>query len=116
MIPDIIERVWFYSQTEGMYDREIAEILGCHRVTVTRTRVSHNIPRPNFNNRRDKEQVCKRCSQVTLIRRCERKLKHCPHCRQTIREERLQKKRQRWQDNKKKHSAGMLPSYQNEVQ
>lgn len=81
------------SQEEGLFDYEIADQLGCHRVTVTRIRARYKIPRPNLNNRKDKKQVCKRCGLVTYIRRKERIRKYCPRCQRIRNEERKEQKR-----------------------
>lgn len=70
------------SQQEGLFDYEIAEKLQCSRVTVTRIRKRHDIPRPDLAQRKDKEQVCKKCGTVSYIRRCEHVRKYCSTCQQ----------------------------------
>lgn len=90
------------SQEEGLIDREIAEVIGCHRVTVSRIRLRDNIPRPNLANRKDKEQVCKRCGKSELIRRKTRLLKYCDDCRVIHVEECKEKKRLYMKDRHRK--------------
>ena len=68
------------SQEEGYIDKEIADALGCHRVTITRLRKDNNIPRPNLLNRKDKKQVCSQCGKVQYLRRRERIRKYCHEC------------------------------------
>lgn len=68
------------SQEEGYIDKEIADALGCHRVTITRLRNDNNIPRPNLLNRKDKKQVCTHCGKEEFIRRRERVRRYCFDC------------------------------------
>lgn len=75
-----VDEIRRLSQEEGYIDSEIADVLGCHRVTVTRLRHKHNIPRPNLLNRKDKKQTCKKCGREELIRRRERVRKYCFPC------------------------------------
>ncbi len=87
------ERVKELSQDEGLFDHEIANILHCHRVSVTRIRSKYGIPRPNLSNRKDKVQVCKRCGTKIILRRKERVRKYCPSCQRLRNEERKEQKR-----------------------
>lgn len=91
--PISAEQIRDLSQREGLIDREIAERLGCHRVTVTRIRLRDNIPRPNLNNRHDKEQVCKLCGKVELLQRKHRIKKYCADCKKISDAQRSEKKR-----------------------
>lgn len=91
--PISVEIVTQLSQEEGMMDREISEILKCHRVTITRIRTRHNIPRPNLRNRRDKVQVCKRCNKEDILRRKQRIKKYCKDCQKIRDDERRENKR-----------------------
>lgn len=75
-----VKEVRRLSQVEGYIDKEIADALGCHRVTVTRLRDIHNIPRPKLSNRKDKKQVCNQCGKEEVIRRRERVRKYCFDC------------------------------------
>lgn len=81
------------SQEEGLIDREIAEQLDCHRVTITRIRSRHNIPRPNLANRKDKVQICKRCGKEDVLRRKQRIKKYCKDCQKIRDAERREDKR-----------------------
>lgn len=74
-----IEEIRRLSQDEGYKDLEIANMLGVHRVTVTRVRNSHNIPKANLRNRKDKVTYCNRCGTRFIIRRRER-TRLCPQC------------------------------------
>lgn len=83
------------SQDEGLFDHEVAEQLNTYRVKVTRCRQKHNIPRPNLDNRKDKEHRCKRCGGVTLVRRKQKaQWWYCDACKPLAREELLERKRQ----------------------
>lgn len=62
-----------------MIDKEIANMLGVHRTTVTRNRTKYNIPKANLSNRKDKLAYCNRCKERFIIRRCE-KAYLCPEC------------------------------------
>ena len=75
-----VKEVRRLSQEEGYFDKEIAEALECNRVTVTRLRDMHNIPRPKLSNRKDKKQVCNQCGKEEMIRRRERVRKYCFDC------------------------------------
>lgn len=110
MITDKIEMVRMLSQDEGWYDWEIALHMNVHRVTVTRWREQHGIPRPNLRNREDKKQVCKRCGAEDYIRRKHRIKRYCKSCKQETQEALKQKKREYMKsyDKNKKHSEGML--------
>ena len=78
--PLIVNEVKRLSQEEGMYDEEIAEAIGYHRVTVQRIRKEYGIPKYNINKRKDKETVCPYCEKVYLIRRDETPGICCPEC------------------------------------
>lgn len=80
---EFIEKIWFYSQEEGYKDGEIADILGCSRATVNRTRHTYNIPTANLRNRMDKECVCDECGKEYMIRRKERRKRVCAECLET---------------------------------
>lgn len=67
------------SQDEGMYDHEIALILGLDRSTVTRNRLKHKIPRAYLGNRKDKVAYCTKCGTRFIIRRRESRNK-CYNC------------------------------------
>lgn len=105
-----ITRIRFLSQERGLFDNEIASVMDVHRVTVNRIRKQHNIPSPNLDNRRDKEQVCKRCGEVEYIPRRVRIKQYCGTCKKESLSYQRQKKREymREYDKNKKHSAGML--------
>ena len=96
-----VSEVQRLSQEEGLLDKEIAEALGCHRVTVSRIRLENDIPRPNLSNRKDKEQVCKNCGQVTLIRRRERIRRYCYSCRLQKNAEQRERSRERMRRKQK---------------
>ncbi|WP_422661779.1 hypothetical protein ACK8P5_25835 (plasmid) [Paenibacillus sp. EC2-1] len=108
MLPIQVDQVRALSQSEGLFDHEIADRMGCHRTTVTRCRLRYGIPHTNLANRRDKIQTCKRCGQQDLIYRKDRILKYCGSCRDTIEDERREKKHLRDGNKSKKHSEGML--------
>ena len=74
------EEVFSLSQEKGLNDRQISEILGVHRVTVTDIRSRHSIPSCNLSNRQDKEDICSVCGKITLIRRRERRRHICSEC------------------------------------
>lgn len=57
------------SQEEGYNDREIANMFGVHRTTITRTRQAHDIPKCNVMMKKDKVAYCKKCHQRFIIRR-----------------------------------------------
>lgn len=57
------------SQEEGLYDHEIAMLLGVHRTTVIRTRKRFDIPKAFLGNRKDKIAICSSCGASFLIRR-----------------------------------------------
>lgn len=75
-----IKRVEELSQKEGLRDHEIADILGCSRATVNRTRRMYEIPMANLSNRQDKEFMCNYCGVTRFIRRKERRKKRCSEC------------------------------------
>lgn len=57
------------SQEEGLYDHEIAMLLGVHRTTVVRTRKKFEVPKASLGNRKDKVAICSSCGSSFLIRR-----------------------------------------------
>ena len=59
------------TQDEGLYDNEVALLLGVHRTTVSRERIKHNIPKAYIGNRKDKVSYCNKCGKRFLIRRKE---------------------------------------------
>lgn len=75
---EFIEKVRYYSQEEGLKDHEIAELLGCSRATVNRTRQSEDIATANLSNRKDKLTMCHEHGTEYLIKRRERRTKKCP--------------------------------------
>lgn len=77
---EFAQKVRHYSQEEGLKDHEIAELLGCSRATVNRTRQAEGVPTVNLRNRLDKRCVCQGCRSEYLIRRKERRQKLCPDC------------------------------------
>lgn len=97
MLPYFVREVERLSQQEGLYDQEIAEMMGCHRTTITRCREKHNIPRANLSNRRDKKQVCRNpeCGKEEWIRRNQYVSKFCSLCKELRRQQILEKKRER---------------------
>lgn len=68
------------SQEFGLNDRQIAEVLGCERVTITKLRKRHNIPVCNIMNRKDKTYICVMCGRTVAIRRRDRRKALCPEC------------------------------------
>lgn len=81
MLPYLVKEIWRLSQEEGLTDGEIAELFGCSRITINRTRKKYNIPRANLKNRKDKQYICASCNQVVTIRRKERKKRYCEECK-----------------------------------
>jgi transposase-like protein len=80
---EFLENIEHYAQEEGLRDGEIAEILGCSRATVNRTRKLHDIPTANLRNRKDKECKCDECGKEYMIRRKERRRRQCKDCLET---------------------------------
>ena len=80
---EFVQKILHYSQEEGLKDHEIADILGCSRATVNRTRQAHNIPTANLRNRKDKECTCEECGKHYVIQRKERRKKYCSDCLET---------------------------------
>lgn len=68
------------SNEEGLNDREIANILNCNRVSVTRIRNRNNIPKCNKINRKDKSYKCINCGVTVYIRRKEPLKGFCDNC------------------------------------
>jgi predicted transcriptional regulator len=77
---EFIDKVLYYTQEEGLKDHEVADILGCSRATVNRTRQANEIPTANLRNRKDKKCTCEECNVKYLIRRKERRKKSCEVC------------------------------------
>jgi len=77
----MVNEVRKLSQDEGLFDDEIAEILGFSRATVNRARHSHGIPKANLDNRTDKHYECIRCGIITWINRKDHMRRICPECR-----------------------------------
>jgi DNA-directed RNA polymerase subunit RPC12/RpoP len=75
-----IDKIKMLSQAEGLNDRQIGEILGCSRVTITRIRNRNDIPTCEISNRKDKTYVCLDCGQEIFIKRKERRQAICPDC------------------------------------
>lgn len=75
-----IETVRVMSQEEGLNDRQIADKLGCSRVTITRIRTRNNIPRCEIYNRKDKHFVCLGCGDKVYIKRKDRRQAFCEKC------------------------------------
>lgn len=102
MKPELVKRVKELSQEEGLFDYEIAEVLNKHRVTITRCREKHRIPRPNLENRKDKQQVCRKCGKVEYIRRKQGIKGYCTECKKEANEARKQYKREYMKSYQKK--------------
>lgn len=68
------------SQEEGLNDRQIAEKLGCSRVTITRIRKRNEIPTCEKCNRQDKSFICVNCGRTIYIKRKERRQAFCEKC------------------------------------
>lgn len=75
-----IEQIRIMSQEEGLNDRQIAEALGCSRVTITRIRTRNNIPVCDKCNRRDKTYKCLSCGDTVYIKRKDRRQAFCEKC------------------------------------
>lgn len=84
MLPVLVEEIRRLSQDEGLTDKEIADIFGCSRATINRTRQKHGIPTANLENRKDKQYTCRFCEKTVVIRRKERKKKYCDDCREQL--------------------------------
>lgn len=110
MVPELVTEVRRLSQEKGLFDYEIADLLDKHRVTITRCRETHGIPRPNLDNREDKLQVCRMCGREEYIPRKQRVKGYCQSCKKIAVESRNRKKRtyMKTYTKKKKHSEGML--------
>lgn len=74
-----VEEIKRLSQDEGLIDKEIATVLGIHRVTVTRIRKQYDIPKAVLSNRKDKISHCTKCGKTFIIRRKER-IRVCDEC------------------------------------
>lgn len=75
-----VEEIIRLSKEEGLNDREIADILKCNRVSVTRIRNRNNIPKCDKNNRKDKSYICINCGETVYIRRKETLKGFCNNC------------------------------------
>lgn len=75
-----VDKVRHLSQDKGLNDRQIAEVLGCYRSTITRLRKRHNIPRCDIGNRHDKSYICAECGDLVFIRRKDRRKALCSTC------------------------------------
>lgn len=75
-----IDKIISLSQEEGLNDRQIAEHLGCSRVTVTRIRKRNSIPLCEKINRKDKSYKCLNCGDTIYIRRRENRQAFCKKC------------------------------------
>lgn len=75
-----IEVIRRMSQDEGLNDRQIADKIGCSRVTITRIRSRNNIPRCEIYNRKDKTFVCLGCGCNAYIKRRDRRQAFCEKC------------------------------------
>ena len=75
-----IEKIRMLSQSEGLNDRQIGDITGCSRVTITRIRLRNKIPTCDISNRRDKSYICLGCMKEIFIKRKERRQAICPEC------------------------------------
>jgi DNA-directed RNA polymerase subunit RPC12/RpoP len=75
-----IDKIKMLSQAEGLNDRQIGEILGCSRVTITRIRNRNDILTCEISNRKDKSYVCLDCGKEIFIKRKERRQAICPDC------------------------------------
>lgn len=84
MLPFLVKEITRLSQEEGLTDKEIADVIGCSRATINRTRIKYNIPTANLQERNDKEYQCVFCKKVVLIKRKERKKRYCDECRDDL--------------------------------
>lgn len=75
-----VETVRIMSQEEGLNDRQIADKLGCSRVTITRIRTRNEIPRCEIYNRKDKKFICLGCNTTVYIKRKDRRQAFCEKC------------------------------------
>ena len=79
-----VEHIRRLSQEEGLNDRQVGEIIGCSRTTITRIRLRNKIPTCQSRNRKDKTYVCVNCNRVVTIRRRERRQAYCPECKDNL--------------------------------
>lgn len=75
-----VDEIIRLSQEEGLNDRQISEIVGCTRVTVTRIRNRNSIPTCEKCNRKDKSFKCINCGETIYIRRRDRRKAFCEKC------------------------------------
>lgn len=64
----------------GLTDQEIAVLLNCNRVSVTRSRKNNNIKKRKIENKRDKSFVCVKCNTRIYIKRKEAAKMFCDSC------------------------------------
>lgn len=69
---------------QGYNDRQIAEIMGCNRVSVTRVRGTIGLSRVTKYDKRDKVYVCVSCNKEITIKRSEPAQIMCSDCRENI--------------------------------
>lgn len=82
MVDLVRKEILRLSQEEGLFDPQIASVLGLSRVTVFRVRKECNIPKANVMMKKDKKYVCGECGKTVIIRRCEDKKIVCDDCLQ----------------------------------
>ena len=75
-----VDEIIRLSQEEVLNDRQISEIVGCTRVTVTRIRNRNSIPTCEKCNRKDKSFKCLNCGETIYIRRRDRRKAFCQKC------------------------------------
>lgn len=68
--------------SDGLNDREIAEKMGCNRVSISRVRARHNLKKRDINLKKDKTYVCLGCARTVSIRRVESPSLFCEDCMQ----------------------------------
>lgn len=84
MIDIGVEEIRRLSSDEGMTDKEIALMIGVHRVTVSRIRKKYKMPKAVLSNRKDKRVHCTKCRKPFIIRRREKDTKghyKCDDCK-----------------------------------
>lgn len=79
-----VDEIIRLSSEEGLNDREIADILNCNRVSVTRIRNRNNISKCNKANRKDKKYKCLNCGEIVFIRRSDTLKAFCNNCTATL--------------------------------
>lgn len=76
----VVNEIRRLATEEGLNDGEIADIIGCHRVSVNRIRTKNGIPKADYSMRKDKKTVCPQCLNTYFIRRNEKPGVACPEC------------------------------------